>query len=88
MIDLKLKIGLFRERDRKRKKEIVHDQKKELLMIIAIHFFSSTYKLAKMVVYEFKLLREKSLAIYFGDSQLRRNRIVNFIISKIHVDKR
>ena len=28
------------------------------------------------------ILREKSLAIYFDDSQFRRNRILNFIISK------
>ena len=34
------------------------------------------------------ILREKNLAIYFGDSQFRRNRIFNFIISKIYVDKR
>ena len=33
-------------------------------------------------------MREKSLAIYFGDSQFRGNRIFNFIISKIYVDKR
>ena len=34
------------------------------------------------------ILREKSLAIYFGDSQFRRNRIFNFIVLKIYVDKR
>ena len=34
------------------------------------------------------ILREKSLAIYFGDTQFRRNRIFNFIISIIYVDKR
>ena len=34
------------------------------------------------------ILREKSLAIYFGDSQFRRNRTFNFIVSKIFVDKR
>ena len=34
------------------------------------------------------ILSEKSLAIYFGDSQFRRNRILNFIISKIYADKR
>ena len=33
------------------------------------------------------ILREKSLAIYFGDSQFRRNRIFDIIISKIYVDK-
>ena len=33
------------------------------------------------------ILREKSLAIYFGDSQFRRNRTSNFIVSKIYVDK-
>ena len=34
------------------------------------------------------ILREKSLAIYFEDSQFRRNRTFNFILSKIYVDKR
>ena len=34
------------------------------------------------------ILREISLAINFGDSGFRRNRIFNFIISKIFVDKR
>ena len=34
------------------------------------------------------ILREKSLAIYFGDSQFGRNGIFNFIISKIYIDKR
>ena len=34
------------------------------------------------------ILREKSLAIYFDDSQFRRNRTLNFIVSKIYVDKR
>ena len=30
----------------------------------------------------------KSLAIYFGDSQFRRNRAFNYIVSKKFVDKR
>ena len=34
------------------------------------------------------ILREKSLAIYFGDSQFRRNMTFNFIISNIYADKR
>ena len=34
------------------------------------------------------ILREKSLATYFGDSQFRRNWTFNFIVSKIYVDKR
>ena len=34
------------------------------------------------------ILREISLAINFGDSRFRRNRIFNFKISKIYVDKR
>ena len=34
------------------------------------------------------ILREKSLAIYFEDSQFRRNRTFNFIVSKLYVDKR
>ena len=36
----------------------------------------------------FNILREKSLAIYFEDSQFRRNGTFNFIVSKINVDKR
>ena len=34
------------------------------------------------------ILREKSLAIYFEDSQFRRNRTLNFILSNIYVAKR
>ena len=34
------------------------------------------------------ILREKSLAIYFEDSQSRRNMTFNFIVSNIYVDKR
>ena len=34
------------------------------------------------------ILREKSLAIYFEDSQFRRNMTLNFIVSLIYVDKR
>ena len=34
------------------------------------------------------ILREKSLAIYFEDSQFRRSRTFNFIVSKIYIDKR
>ena len=34
------------------------------------------------------ILREESLAIYFEDSQFKRNRTFNFIVSKIYVDKR
>ena len=30
------------------------------------------------------ILREKSLAIYFGDSQFKRNRIFNFMIYQIY----
>ena len=33
------------------------------------------------------ILREKSLAIYFENSQFRRNRTFNFIVSSIFVDK-
>ena len=33
------------------------------------------------------LPREKSLAIYFEDSQSRRNRSFNIIVSKLYVDK-
>ena len=34
------------------------------------------------------ILREKSLAIYFEDSQFRKNRTFNFIVPEIYVDKR
>ena len=34
------------------------------------------------------ILREISLAIYFGDSQFRINGTFNYIVSKIYVDKR
>ena len=34
------------------------------------------------------ILREKKFSNYFGDSQLRRKGIFNFIISKFYVDKR
>ena len=33
------------------------------------------------------ILREKSLAIHFEDSQIRKNRTFNFIVSKTYVDK-
>ena len=33
------------------------------------------------------ILMEKSLAIYFEDSQFRGNRTLNFIVSQIYVDK-
>ena len=36
----------------------------------------------------YNILREKSLAIYFEDSQFRRNRTFNFKVSKVYVDKR
>ena len=39
-------------------------------------------------VYLRNILREKSLAIYFEDSQFRRNMTFNFILSNIYVDKR
>ena len=42
----------------------------------------------KNFIFSKDILREKSLAIYFGDSQFRRNKIFNFMISKIYVDRR
>ena len=36
----------------------------------------------------YSILREKSLAIYFGDSQFRRNMTFNFIVSNIYAVKR
>ena len=38
-------------------------------------------------VYIGNILREKSLAIYFEDSQFLRIKTFNFIVSKIYVDK-
>ena len=49
-------------------------------------FFSKFFFITRIICPD--ILREKSLAIKFGDSQLRRNRFYNFIISKIYVDKR
>ena len=46
------------------------------------------YKLRFTGVKYIYIPRGKSLAIYFGDSQLRRNRTFNFKVSKIYVDKR
>ena len=34
------------------------------------------------------ILRKESSAVYFGDSQFRRNMNFNFMISEIYVDKR
>ena len=34
------------------------------------------------------ILREKSLAIYFEDSQLKRNMTFDFVVSNLYVDKR
>ena len=34
------------------------------------------------------ILREKSLTIYFEDSQLKRNMTFDFIVSNLYVDKR
>ena len=34
------------------------------------------------------ILREKSLAIYFENSQFKSNMTFNFIVSKIYADKR
>ena len=46
-------------------------------------------KASKGAYSDFKtILREKSLAIYFGDSQFKRNRTFNFTVTKIYVDKR
>ena len=44
---------------------------------------------AKVLIYRCSvyILREKSLAIYFEDSQFRVNKTFNFIVSKIYVDK-
>ena len=39
------------------------------------------------LVYD-NILRGKSLAINFEDSQFRTNKTFNFIVSKIYVDKR
>ena len=48
------------------------------------------YKLKRIIVKPsfHTILREKSLAIYFEDSQFIRIKTFNFIVSKIYVDKR
>ena len=43
---------------------------------------------SKLEIPTSNILREKSLAIYFEDSQFKRNRTFDFIVSKIYVDKR
>ena len=47
-----------------------------------------TSELSPIQMHRPYILREKRLAIYFRDSQLRRNMTFNFIVSKIYVDKR
>ena len=46
------------------------------------------YPSLTLMMDSYNTLREKSLAIYFGDSQFRRNRTFNFMVLKIYVDKR
>ena len=60
--------------DRQRKREIACDM---------MHRLAHTKLLENQYI-----LRGKSLAINFGDSQFRRSRTFNFIVSKIYVDKR
>ena len=62
---------------------IVHTRADQLLPQLLMQQFHTLRNLVKK-----NILREKSLAIYFGDSQFRRNRSLNFIVSKIYVDKR
>ena len=50
-------------------------------------FFLNARRVRKRQPCILNILREKSLAIYFGDSQFKRNRTFNFIVSKIYVEK-
>ena len=50
--------------------------------------FHLLVRVNRLCSFEENILREKSLAIYFEDSQFRRNRTFNFILSNIYVDKR
>ena len=62
-----------------------------LILIHRIEFIdtetSTVYKKLRLERHRY-ILREKSLAIYFEDSQFRRNMTFNFIVSNIYVDKR
>ena len=54
-----------------------------------LHYLLTYVAETKVILREmYSILREKSLAMYFGDSQFRRNRTFHFIRSKIYVDKR
>ena len=56
---------------------------------ISESFSNEVYKLCLVFPHYIKyILREKSLAIYFEDSQFIRIKTFNFIVSKIYVDKR
>ena len=67
----------------KRKSDYITNRQTNMLLLVLINF-----KSAHLIITENNILREKSLAIYFEDSQLRRNRTFNFIVSKLYVDKR
>ena len=55
---------------------------------LAFHSNETSKDKLSMMYNWLSILSEKSLAIYFEDSQFSRNRTFNFIVSKIYVDKR
>ena len=59
-----------------------------IIYCVTIENYSFFTKMISQTKYGIYILREKSLAIYFEDSQFIRIRTFNFIVSKIYVDKR
>ena len=59
----------------------------KLSLIFYFDMIARIHPLNKFCPY-YNILREKSLAIYFEDTQFRRNMTFNFIVSKIYVAKR
>ena len=64
---------------------------KDNVMVQVAHFKSIKLSIKLLMVLSGWLniyTEGKSLAKYFGDSQFKRNRTFNSIVSKIYVDKR
>ena len=58
-------------------------------LVILVRFKAGFSLISFLSLYALNnILTVKSLAIYFEDSQFRRNRTFNFIVSKIYADKR
>ena len=59
-----------------------------LIVLIYLEKIYQNEKYYKVLGTNQNILREKSLAIYFKDSQFRRNGTFNIMLSNIYVDKR